>query len=65
MKFCFIVPYYSEQSNGIRVLYKAALLFSQHIKGCCLQVHDPKSGKIISNPDLRKIPYKFQHLVLN
>jgi hypothetical protein len=64
MKFCFIVPYYSEQSNGIRVLYKAALLFSQHTKGCCLQVHDPKSGKIISNPDLRKIPYKFQHLVL-
>jgi len=65
MKFCFIAPYYSEQSNGIRVLYQAALLFSQHAKQCILHVYDSKTGKIISHPDLGRIPRKFHRLISN
>ena len=65
MKFCFIAPYYSEQSNGIRVLYQAALLFSKHAKKCVLRVYDTKTGKIISHPDLSRIPNKFHRLILN
>lgn len=65
MKFCFIAPYYSEQSNGIRVLYQAALLFSQHAKQCILHVYDSKTDKIISHPDLGRIPHKYHRLISN
>ena len=65
MKFCFIAPYYSEQSNGIRVLYQAAVLFSQHAKQCILYVYDFKTGKIISHPDLKRIPHKYHRLISN
>ena len=65
MKFCFIAPYYNEQSNGIRVLYQAALLFSQHAKQCILHVYDSKTGKIISHPDLKRIPHKYHRLISN
>ena len=65
MKFCFIAPYYSEQSNGIRVLYQAALLFSQHAKQCILHVYDSKTGKIISQPDLGRIPHNYHRLISN
>ena len=65
MKFCFIVPYYSEQSNGIRVLYQAALLFSEHSERTSIKVYSYETGKTITNPNLDIIPSKFHHLISN
>lgn len=63
MKFCFIAPYYSEQSNGIRVLYKAAFCFSKYIGNTKLKIYDPKENIILSRPNLNKIPKKYRFLI--
>ena len=63
MNICFIAPYYSEQSNGIRVLYKAALLFAKVNENCILKIYDAKNNQILSSPDLEKIPKKFHSMI--
>jgi hypothetical protein len=65
MKFCFIVPYYNEQSNGIRVLYQAALLFSQCAKNTSMKIYDSHAEKIIHHPNLNRVPSKFHNLISN
>jgi hypothetical protein len=65
MKFCFIAPYYSEQSNGIRVFYKAALLFAQAKADCIIKICDTETNQVLVKPNLRKIPKKFHFLISN
>lgn len=64
MKFCFIIPYYNEQSNGIRVLYQAALMFSR-LRKCYIKIYDRKHNQVIENPNLKLIPQEFHLMISN